>query len=123
MKIQTPDLLYFIVFDWQMRRMEDEILQCRSRKTDCLTPSSFSYYLYEKRLKKNWSQWEFLYTGGNISGWTAMERLIRERIRELLKQDKITAEDEPQNEEVIRMQHLHEKICAGWMIYFSTGLR
>jgi len=51
-----------------------------------------------------------------------LEKLIKERITEVLKQDNITLEDYPEYEQVRKKKEEHEQICIKWItcLYFNV---
>lgn len=97
------------------------------KKTDKLAPSSFSYYLYERKIKEFRREWEMLCEEYERSEremqceecehpvWEKLEKHIRERMAELLKQDDISIEDYPDNEIIREVKGVHETYCRKWM--------
>ena len=49
-QIQLWKKEHFYAFDADIRQMEDQIFWYREEKADALAPSSFSYYLYERKV-------------------------------------------------------------------------
>lgn len=103
-----------MTLDSQLRRMEDEIVRCRSGFT-ATAPSSFSYYLYEKRLLRTREVWNRTLAIEGAEGRVKMYLLASDRIYNLIKQDRITEEDFPDNGEIREMRQEHYELCLGWM--------
>lgn len=106
---------HFYVFDANIRQMEDQILWYREEIADVLAPSGFSYYLYERKVKEFRKEWERLCEEYEHPDWEKLEKHIRERMAELLKQDAISLEDYPENPIVQEVKNIHEIYCRKWM--------
>jgi len=105
---------HFYAFDSDIRQMEDQIFWYREEKLEGLAPSSFSYYLYERKVREFRREWEMLREECEAPDWERLEKHIRERMIELIKQDNITLEDYPENEIVREVKEIHEKYCKEW---------
>lgn len=104
--------------------MEEEILSARNELLNQLTPSSFSYFLYEKKLEKYRRSWEMLKETPIENSHNKWESLIQKRIAEILKQNNISQEDYPQNERIRERKERHEKCCIQWItcLYFNVEI-
>ena len=108
----------------QLEQMEEEILAARKEQKNQLAPSSFSYFLYEKKVeqyRRLWEAFKETQTERKDGEW---ERLIQERIAEIIKQNNISQEDYPQNERIRERKERHEKRCIQWItcLYFNAEL-
>lgn len=123
-KIQLWTKEHFYAFDADIRQMEDQILWYRKEKLDALAPSSFSYYLYEQKIQKFRREWEFLLEECQDPNWEKVEQHIKERMKELLKQDDISLEDYPDNTIVLEVRKIHKRYCREWAkcLYYGTGI-
>lgn len=109
----------FKKFETQIVEMEDEIIECRKELPKQLSPSSFSYYLYEEKVRRFRKNWEYYKSNQELSmqeNCRNLKKLMKERILEVLKQDKITWEDYPENEQVDKMKDYHEMLCIPWIM-------
>lgn len=106
----------------QLEQMEEEILSARKEVQDKLAPSSFSYFLYEKKVEKYRNLWDELKEAQTEQSYGEREKLIQERITEIIKQNNISQEDYPQNERIRERKERHEKICIQWItcLYFNA---
>lgn len=121
-KIQIWTKEHFYAFDADIRQMEDQILWYRKVKLDVLAPSSFSYYLYERKVEEFRKEWENLQEECKTSDWKSLEQHIRKRMMELIKQDDITLEDYPDNEIVLEVRKIHKKQCKKWEECLQMGI-
>lgn len=123
-KIQLWTKEHFYAFDADIRQMEDQILWYRKEKLDALAPSSFSYFLYEKKIKEFRKEWEFLWEECRDMDWESLEEHIIERMKELMKQDDITLEDYPDNEIIREVRKIHKEYCRKWAqcLYYGSGI-
>ena len=114
-QIQLWKKEYFYAFDADIRQMEDQIFWYREEKSDALAPSSFSYYLYERKVKNFREEWELLWEEGECPDGEQVEKHIRERMAELLKQDDISLDDYPEDKTILEVKKIHEIYCRKWM--------
>lgn len=109
----------FKKFETQIVKMEDEIIEGRKELPESISPSSFSYYLYEEKVRKFRGKWEYYKSNEELpmqENCQNLEKLMKERILEVLKQDKITCEDYPGNEQIDKMRDYHEMLCISWIM-------
>ena len=114
------------VLTQQLAQMEEEILSSRREQQNKLAPSSFSYFLYEKKVEKYRETWTTLQKtrieyGDKLCCVDEWEKLIQERIAEIIKQNHISQEDYPQNEQIRKRKERHDRYCMQWIsrMYFS----
>ena len=117
------------VLTQQLEQMEEEILSCRREQQNKLAPSSFSYFLYEKKVEKYRELWNELRIAHDKAVdrqfcYDEWERLVQERIAEIIKQNHISQADYPLNEHIRERKERHEKRCIQWIIclYFNVEI-
>ena len=108
----------------QLEQMEEEILSARKEAQDKLAPSSFSYFLYEKKVEKYRNLWDELKKTQTEQNYGEWEKLVQERIAEIVKQNNISQEDYPQDERIRERKERHEKRCIQWItcLYFNAEI-
>ena len=96
-------------------RMEDEIVVYRKTKLPMLSPSGFSYQLYERYLERIRMQWyelaeKIIEVDGSEEAclMEILKELLRARMEEIIKQDYITLEDYPEDEMVKNIKEYHD---------------
>ncbi len=114
----------FAEFDEDMRRMEAEIISYRRKTPAYLGQSSFSYYLYEKKVHEMQTRWHELvdcrlFLVRNLVQWEELEALVLQRLGEIEKQNSITLEEYPKEAEFLQLQKEHGKCCAKWKRYMD----
>jgi len=97
----------------QLKQMEDELREIQKEKY-AIAPSSFSYYLYEKKVEEFRSVWEQIDIRRGEEARQILFPLAVERIYRLLEQGMITEEDFPDQEDIREMVCRHFELCDAW---------
>lgn len=108
--------------------LEEEICEYRRTKLKKLSPSAFSYQLYEVKLASLRTEWEEL--ADYVTKFPEknsekdeireqLETLLFERMEEIKKQNEIHLDDYPENEELQKMRILHELRIKSLYGYFQ----